>query len=597
DYRKNTGLKFPIYQNITEFLLSIPYVTAFCNETGKLIFNVRPSARTKHIYDLVQHQKPSQQQLPQNHKHQQIGREQNQFDLCPNIISKGRNEFDDLWYCKKKQFNYQDNYEHIDNNNIANNEKLTPVNVIKGKSTNVLGEISGHKKGDSDTEESRSTNYYQDNCNHLFNRLYSQPKLVRQNSAFNYKNNYQANNRLSRFHSIQMKTIAQTTQFRTEPPNNVNVNNQEKQLNIFKQPMVPPICTNASRPSSPAYTKSSRYNDSVYTSDSDYEAHLLDFPLLGDDFFLFLARMELRCKFKKSSMEYDGEVSNSTQGSCNLFAKLFQKVYTKFASSQSSAFHYASMPPISCFAITGDDVLMSISKLTNSTKTDIEGLCPMFFKICSNAVSEPLSILFQECVNCGTFLDPWKLCSINPIYKSGDRIDVNNYRPIVKQGTVAKLFDDIIQRKLFDHLGKAIVECQHGFFPGRSTSTNLALVTNNIVHAFETHAQLDVIYTDFSKAFDKVDHSILLPNGFSVARLAYLDRRLVDSSLGLICSFEVDTMTVACFVESILTSPLRSSQTFFAKPTSFNPVDDLPEYSFTDQVNPSAELSLKSFIP
>lgn len=89
-----------------------------------------------------------------------------------------------------------------------------------------------------------------------------------------------------------------------------------------------------------------------------------------------------------ASMEYDGEVSNSTQGSCNLFAKLFQKVYTKFASSQSSAFHYASMPPISCFAITGDDVLMSISKLTNSTKTDIEGFVRCFSKyarmLCQN---------------------------------------------------------------------------------------------------------------------------------------------------------------------------------------------------------------------
>lgn len=157
-----------------------------------------------------------------------------------------------------------------------------------------------------------------------------------------------------------------------------------------------------------------------------------------------------------------------------------------------------------------EDVLLAISSLNSSSKSDSEGFSQLFFKHCSNAIVTPIKLLFQECLNKGVFLNQWKLCTIVPVFKSGDRNDVCNYRPIVKQSTLAKLFDHIIQAKLFDHVNNVISKFQHGFFPGRSTCTNLALLTNQVITAFESRAQLDVIYTDFSKAFDKVDHFILL---------------------------------------------------------------------------------------
>ncbi|XP_053964128.1 maternal effect protein oskar [Anastrepha ludens] len=305
DYRKNTGIKFPIYQNITEFLLSVPYVTAFCNENGKLIFNVRPSTRTKHIYDLVQQQKPQQQQS-QTYKPKQIESqcsERKRFDPCPNINHKEQNNAcHELWRSQNKQFYHRRNYQHINknqhiNNNKIDNENCMPITTdvvqtekFQEKITN-LPIIDNQKSVGSDTEESNSNNYYQDNCNHLFNRLYNQPKVPLQSSGYNLSGNYQTkfNSQTSQFGSIKQQ-------------NYVNMNNQEKHLNdIFKEPVVRSISRSAGRPSSPFCTKSSRYEyDSVYASDSDYEAHLLDFPLLGDDFFLFLARMELRCKFKKN---------------------------------------------------------------------------------------------------------------------------------------------------------------------------------------------------------------------------------------------------------------------------------------------------------
>ena len=57
---------------------------------------------------------------------------------------------------------------------------------------------------------------------------------------------------------------------------------------------------------------------------------------------------------------------------------------------------------------------------------------------------------------------------------------------------------------------KSISEKQHGFIPGRSTITNLILFTNSIFSSFDRNNQLDAIYLDFRKAFDLINHKILL---------------------------------------------------------------------------------------
>lgn len=72
-----------------------------------------------------------------------------------------------------------------------------------------------------------------------------------------------------------------------------NVETRCSSNNNYRKPV--PVSSLSSSPT----PKSCYTNESAFT-DSDYEAHLLDFLLLGDDFFLYMARMELRCKFRKS---------------------------------------------------------------------------------------------------------------------------------------------------------------------------------------------------------------------------------------------------------------------------------------------------------
>lgn len=87
---------------------------------------------------------------------------------------------------------------------------------------------------------------------------------------------------------------------------------------------------------------------------------------------------------------------------------------------------------------------------------------------------------------------------------------MDNYRGVAILPTVGKLFESIVCSILKIEFKAIITAFQHGFFTGRSTSTNLVSFTNYAVDTIESGAQLDVIYTDFSKAFDRISHKLLL---------------------------------------------------------------------------------------
>ena len=87
---------------------------------------------------------------------------------------------------------------------------------------------------------------------------------------------------------------------------------------------------------------------------------------------------------------------------------------------------------------------------------------------------------------------------------------MENYRGVAILSSIPKLFELLVKNKLDFMYNKKISSFQHGFIKGRSTVSNLAVLCNQIFKSVENGNQSDVIYTDFSKAFDQVDHSILL---------------------------------------------------------------------------------------
>ena len=104
------------------------------------------------------------------------------------------------------------------------------------------------------------------------------------------------------------------------------------------------------------------------------------------------------------------------------------------------------------------------------------------------------------------FLPEWCESFLIPIHKKGPKHQIENYRGIAKLSAIPKIFEKIVKDKILI----CIFPHQHGFLAGKSTITNLVSFTKYVLDSIEAGYQVDVIYTDFSKAFNKVDHNILI---------------------------------------------------------------------------------------
>jgi hypothetical protein len=106
----------------------------------------------------------------------------------------------------------------------------------------------------------------------------------------------------------------------------------------------------------------------------------------------------------------------------------------------------------------------------------------------------------------GVLPKEWLLATVTPLYKSGDKLDPVNYRPVSLTSISCKVMEKIIVKQLLAHMedNNLIPEQQHGFIPGRSVVTGLLFSTNTWTKTMDSKQPLDIIYLDFSKAFDKV---------------------------------------------------------------------------------------------
>ncbi len=92
-------------------------------------------------------------------------------------------------------------------------------------------------------------------------------------------------------------------------------------------------------------------------------------------------------------------------------------------------------------------------------------------KYCCNALSVPLSILFQKSYSSGTLPSDWKLANIVPVHKKGSKSDVENYRPISLTSLVVKVMERIVRDQLMQKCNNLLDPRQHGFLAGKSCST------------------------------------------------------------------------------------------------------------------------------
>ena len=168
-----------------------------------------------------------------------------------------------------------------------------------------------------------------------------------------------------------------------------------------------------------------------------------------------------------------------------------------------------SAPEIN-IACTG--VLKLLQKLNLNKAAGPDNIRPKILKELAPEIAPILTIIFRKSLETGEVPPDWRSANVRPVYKKGDRHKAENYRPISLTCICCKLMEHIITSHIMNHADKnnILYPLQHGFRSKRSCETQLIEFIDEVTTNMSAGKQTDVLIMDFSKAFDKVSHSLLV---------------------------------------------------------------------------------------
>ena len=205
---------------------------------------------------------------------------------------------------------------------------------------------------------------------------------------------------------------------------------------------------------------------------------------------------------------YNGIIRSCPQDQADLFNNYF---YEQF--SEESIYDIPIDYSDDCrFDVDFDHrrVRKLLTKINSNKAHGPDGIHGKLLKNCAVGLAYPLSLLFKVSYNTGSIPGEWKLGHVVPIFKKGNKHEVSNYRPISLTSLVMKTFERIIKDELLKHAHSFIDNRQHGFLSKKSCTTNLVGLCDSLALSLNDNIRTDVIYFDFAKAFDSVNHDIIL---------------------------------------------------------------------------------------
>lgn len=249
------------------------------------------------------------------------------------------------------------------------------------------------------------------------------------------------------------------------------------------------------------------YNDAAKHVKAEYERSLINkLAKNGSGLYKYIGFLRKGGSIPPI-MSFETELASNDQEKATLFNTYFHSVFT------TSSF---KLPPDDLMPTAVRecaDLLITeqvLASLDPSKAMGLDGLGPRLLKFCALALYKPLHHLFVTSLQKHVIPKEWKLHSISPIYKAGDRHLIKNYRPISLLSTTSKVLERLVYNKCYDFLESSLSHAQFGFRKSHSTVQQLLLFYQHVFEPGNTSSQCDVIFLDFAKAFDSVPHQELL---------------------------------------------------------------------------------------
>ena len=167
----------------------------------------------------------------------------------------------------------------------------------------------------------------------------------------------------------------------------------------------------------------------------------------------------------------------------------------------------ANFPPVD-----REEIKKLLKNINPNKSTGPSSIPAKFLFYMSDSLIEPLSIIVDTVLSSGIHPENLKICKVIPIFKKGSKLFPANYRPISLLSNINKIIEKVVFKRIFSHVqsNNLIHNNQYGFRPKHSTDHALINITETVRNALDENKFACAVFIDFQKAFDTVNHKILL---------------------------------------------------------------------------------------
>ena len=153
-----------------------------------------------------------------------------------------------------------------------------------------------------------------------------------------------------------------------------------------------------------------------------------------------------------------------------------------------------------------------LENIDSSKAAGIDNLGGKFIKDGTQVIAFPITQICNLSIKSCSFPDACKLAKVKPLFKKGSKTDPKNYRPISLLPLVSKIIEKVIHDQTQNYLteNKILYEYQSGFRPNHSTDFALSFLNDKVLKGFDKGCFTGMILIDLQKAFDTIDHKLLL---------------------------------------------------------------------------------------
>ena len=174
--------------------------------------------------------------------------------------------------------------------------------------------------------------------------------------------------------------------------------------------------------------------------------------------------------------------------------------------------HNPSMHDFTFELITEETTMKILNNLKPKPSCGYDGISTKLLKTCKLEICKSVTLIINQTLSTGIFPDSLKVAKVIPLYKKGDKALFDNYRPISILPSISKIFERIIFNQINDHFTShnLYYDGQYGFREKHSTQLAALELIDRITHELDLGNTPINIYIDLSKAFDTLDHNILI---------------------------------------------------------------------------------------